>query len=300
MRKLFTLVCFCTIFPLLTSYASGQSQGEKNPAPTPAPTKNTQDFFGNALSDMDKAFNTSEPTLEDGYYLGRAVAANILAAYKPYTQNQELTRYVNRICQTLVINSSQPAVFKGYYTIILDTPEYNAFASPGGHIFITRGLVEASISEDTLAAVIAHELAHIILQHGLSMISDMSLSGEAAAMAQRAAELSNSPGAQRLMAFRNSVSGIIDTMMKNGYSRTQEYAADREAAVILAASGYDPEALVEILRVLQRVQSSQYGGFNTTHPTPAERITNVEGVARQYKSRVQDTRSYRVPRFKNK
>ena len=300
MRKLLTLVCFCTIFPLLTSYASGQSQGEKNPAPAPTPAPKNQDFFGNALSEMDKAFNTAEPTLEDGYYLGRAVAANILTAYKPYTQNQELTRYVNRICQTLVINSPKPAAFKGYYAIILDTPEYNAFASPGGHIFITRGLVEAAVSEDTLAAVVAHELAHIQLQHGLNMISDMSLSGEAATMAKRAAELSGNPGAQRLMTFRSSVSGIIDTMMKNGYSRTQEYAADREAAAILTASGYDPEALVEILKVLQRVQGSQRGGFNTTHPTPAERITNVEGVARQYKGRVQDTRSYRVPRFKNK
>jgi predicted Zn-dependent protease len=247
---------------------------------------------------MDRALNPSEPTLEDAYYLGRAVAANILVAYRPYTQNRELTRYVNRICQTLVINSSQPLLFKGYYVMILDSPEFNAFASPGGHIFLTRGLVEATTSEDMLAAVIAHELAHIILKHGLSMISDMSLSNEMSATAGRAADFSgNSPAAQRLMGFRSSVTSIIDTMMKNGYSQPQEYAADREAAAILVASGYDPQALVDMLRVLQRVQGSQTGGFNTTHPTPAQRIANVEGLVRQY--RIQDTRSYRVPRFRN-
>jgi predicted Zn-dependent protease len=157
--------------------------------------------------------------------------------------------------------------------------------------------VEAATSEDVLAAVIAHELAHIILRHGLSMISDMGLSNEMAATADRAADFSgNSPSAQRLISFRTSVSSIIDTMMRNGYSQPQEYAADREAVAILAAAGYDPRALVDMLRILQRAQRSQTGGFNTTHPTPAQRIANVEGVARQY--RIQDTRSYRVPRFR--
>jgi predicted Zn-dependent protease len=276
----FALVCLCIIFSFVT------------------PNTHGQDFFNDALSDMDRAFNPSEPTLEDAYYLGRAVAANIFAAYRPYTQNPGLTRYVNRICRTLAINSSQPVAFKGYYVIILDSPEFNAFASPGGHIFLTRRLVEVTTSEDMLAAVIAHELAHIILKHGLSMISDMGLTGEMAATADRAADFSgNSPSAQRLMSFRGSVTAIIDTMMKNGYSQPQEFAADREAVAILAASGYDPGALVDMLRVLQRAQRSQTGGFNTTHPTPEQRIANVEGLARQY--RVQDTRSYRVPRFRN-
>jgi predicted Zn-dependent protease len=248
---------------------------------------------------MDRAFNTSEPSLEDAYYLGRAVAANILAAYRPYIQNPELTRYVNRICQTLAINSSQPVAFKGYYVIILDSPEFNAFATPGGHIFLTRRLVEVTTSEDTLAAVIAHELAHIILKHGLSMITDMSLSNEMSATAGRASDFSgNTPAARRLMNFRGSVTSIIDTMVKNGYSQPQEYAADREAVAILAASGNDPGALVEILAILQRVQRQQIGGFNTTHPTPEQRIANIEAVTRQY--RVQDTRSYRVPRFRNR
>jgi predicted Zn-dependent protease len=279
MRTL-ALVCFCIIFPFVT------------------PDTHGQDFFNDALSDMERAFNPSEPTLEDAYYLGRAVAANIFAVYRPYTQNPGLTRYVNRICQTLVINSSQPVAFRGYYVIILDSPEYNAFASPGGHIFLTRRLVEAATSEDVLAAVIAHELAHIILKHGLGMISDMGLSSEMAAVAERAADFSgNSPAAQRLMIFRGSVTSIIDTMMKNGYSQPQEFAADREAMAILAASGYDPGALVDMLRILQRAQRTQRGGFNATHPTPEQRIANVEGVARQY--RIQDTRSYRVPRFRN-
>ena len=260
--------------------------------------RDARSFFDDAISDMEKAFSQNDFIPEDEYYLGRAVAANILAAYKPYTENPELTRYVNRICQTIVINSVQPVIFKNYSVIILDSNEFNAFASPGGHIFITRGLVESTASEDMLAAVIAHELAHIMLKHSIDVIELIRLNDQMAAMADRAAALAgNSEAAQRLLNFRNSVSSVLDILMKNGYSQAQEFEADREAAALLAASGYNPWALVEILQVLQRVQASQMGGFNATHPSPGERITNVEGSIRRY--RVEDTRSYRVPRFMN-
>jgi len=313
MKKL-TLFCIGTLFLLLTLYTGcqsqmqSQSQAQTQPQSqpqggrTPAPSvPNPGIFIDSAQSAMDKAFNDmeSEPSLEDAYYLGRAVAANIFGIYKPYTRNPELTAYLNKILQTLVINSSRPVAFKGYCIVILDSPEFNAFASPGGHIFLTKGLVEAATSEDTLAAVIAHELAHIILEHGLNMIKSMNFVYEAESLANRAAELSGkSVSAQRLLGFRSAVSSVMDTMVKNGYSQAQEFDADREAVKILAASGYNPGALTDMLQILQRVQGSQKGGFNDTHPSPAARSGAVQATVLQY--RVEDTRSYRVPRFKNK
>jgi predicted Zn-dependent protease len=230
--------------------------------------------------------------------LGRAVAANILAIYKPYNQNPELTRYLNRICQTLVINSSQPVSFNGYHVIILDSPEFNAFATPGGHIFVTKRLAATAASEDMLAAVIAHELAHITLQHSIAIINDVKFTDEMTATANRAASLAgeNSDAAKRLAYFRGSVNKAADTMMKNGYSQAQEFEADQEAVVLLAKSGYNPGALVEMLKVLQKTQSSQKGGFNTTHPSPTERIANVEKL--RYRTTNNDR--YRAPRFKDK
>ena len=296
MRKTLMLICL-VFFSLNTMYPQGQSLGGNNPA---FPGASGQSFFNDALSRADNAFNRMGFTPEDEYYLGRAVAANILAAYGPYTEDPDLTRYLNRICQVIVINSSQVEIFNGYHVMILDSPQFNAFASPGGHIFITRGLVEITTSEDTLAAIIAHELAHIILKHGLRLIDDMSLSNEMAAMADQAAQLAgrNSPGVKRLMDYRNSVSTIIDTMIKDGYSQTYEFEADREAVTLLAASGYDPGALMEMLKILQQVQSSQKGGFNTTHPSPEDRIANLEMSGRL--GRVQDSRSYRSPRFRKR
>ena len=254
------------------------------------------------FSTMSKAFDASEQdwTPEDEYYIGRAVGANILAAYKAYTKNQDLTLYLNRICQTLVINSSRPEIFNGYHVLVLDSNEYNAFATPGGHIFVTRGLVESAISEDALAAIIAHEISHIILRHGLSIINDMKINEEMAAMAQQAAAFSGNrnQGAQRALAMRNSVAGIIDTMLKNGYSRPQEFEADNAAAALLAASGYDPNGLLDMLRVLQKVQQSQKGGFNSTHPDPGQRIANLGNPGSRY--RVTDTKAFRTSRFKTK
>jgi len=287
MRKLPALL-FLTACFLVQPHIEGQSRGT-----------GTQNLVNDALSAMEKAFNDmdAEFTLEDEYYLGRAVAANILAVYKPYTRSPEMTQYLNRICQTLAIHSSQPVTFNGYHVIILDSPEFNAFASPGGHIFVTKGLVQAATSEDMLAAIIAHELAHIILKHSIEIINDMKLPAEMSAIADKAADFAgrNSSSAQRLMFFRNSVSKAMDTMLKNGYSQSQEFNADWEAMVLLAYAGYDSSALLDMLKVLQRVQRSQKGGFNTTHPSPAERIANVEKL----RYRVTDTRKYRAPRFKN-
>ena len=261
--------------------------------------RGTQSFFDDALSAMERAFSQEEFTPEDEYYLGRAVAANILAAYEPYTANPELTRYLNRICQTIVINSVQPVIFKDYSVLVLDSGEFNAFSSPGGHIFVTSFLVETAASEDMLAAVIAHELAHVMLKHSISIIDEFRLNDEMAALAEKARDFSgNTEAATRLMSFRNSVSAVIDALFKNGYSRAQEFEADREAAALLAAAGYYPAALVEMLKLLQQVEPSQKERFNTTHPSPEQRIANVSGWINRY--RVEDNRSYRVRRFKER
>jgi predicted Zn-dependent protease len=257
-------------------------------------------LFDDAIYRMERSFLEQEATsVVDAYYLGRAVAANIIAAYRPYTGNSELTRYLNMICQTIVINSAYPDLFNGYHVIILDSQDYNAFASPGGHIFITKGLVESTTSEDMLASIIAHELAHIMLKHGQTIIEDLRLHDEMSAMADQAIQFAgNSASARRLSYFRNSVAATVDALIKNGYSQEQEFDADAGAVVLLSAAGYNPIAFIEMLKVLQSVESSQKGGFSSTHPKAELRLENVDKFVNQY--RIQDTRSFRTTRFKNK
>jgi predicted Zn-dependent protease len=299
-KLLLTLFCVFACFSAQTAYGGGQSQAKKEPVEIKTTTQSVPGLAGNALFTLDNAVSSTddEMTPEDAYYLGRAVAANILSFYRPYTQNPELTRYLNRICQTIAINSPQPEIFNGYHVIILDSPEFNAFASPGGHILITKRLVDAAASEEMLAAVIAHEFAHILLLHGINIVSDMRLTDTLTATADRAAGIAarESQEAARAVLFRNSVISLLDVMMKNGYSQAQEFEADTAAITLLAAAGYKPEALVEMLKVLQQIQGSQRGGFNATHPSPADRLINAERMNNRY--RIQDTSSYRIPRFK--
>jgi len=264
-------------------------------------TSNTNPFSSGYTANPFSTAPSDDFTPVDTYYLGRAVAANIVKTYKPYTGNQEMTNYINRICQTIVINSFRQPTYNGYFVIVLDSNEFNAFASPGGHIFITKKLIESTTSEDMLAAVIAHELAHITLRHGTSIISDTKFENEMIAMADVAAAAAAklSPNAKKNLSFRDSVSKTADVMMKSGYSQTQEFEADIEAIELLSNAGYDPAALIDLLNVLQKSQGSQRNGFYSTHPLPVERIYNAErSPIRNLPAR--DTRQFRVPRFKNR
>ena len=243
------------------------------------------------------SYNDSDAySVLDAYYLGRTVAANILSYYKPYTGNPEATRYLNNICQALAINSSRPPAYNGYHVMILDSNEINAFASPGGHIFITKKLIEITTSEDMLAAVIAHELSHVMLRHSIAIIEDTKFEREMSSLADWAAGAAakNSEKAVQFTAFRGSVTKIVDTLLINGYSQQQEFDADREAITLLLKTGYNPSALMDMLKILQQIQGFQRIGLFSTHPAPALRIANIQGLL--YKTT--NTTQYRTERFK--
>jgi predicted Zn-dependent protease len=254
-----------------------------------------------ALSQMERAFESTQEgmTAEDDYYTGRAVAAGILNSYKIDKGNPGLTRYLNKICLALTVNSRQPVVYNGYHVEILDSNEINAFATPGGHIFLTRGLVECADSEDALAAVIAHEVAHIQLRHAAGIIENQRLVQDLTNTANRAASIAarNLSPRERAVLFGESVTEAINVLLKNGYAQSQEFEADQAAAALLRNAGYEPSSLVEVLKILERDQKNHPGGFNLTHPSPSLRITNAERYVRGYQTR--DTRSYRQARFRS-
>jgi predicted Zn-dependent protease len=247
---------------------------------------------------MDQGLSSAEDlSPEEEYYLGRAVAANILKRYAPYQGNPELTAYLNQICGALVVNSPQPTWFNGYHLILLDTEEINAFATPGGHIFITRGLAEAVDSEDTLAAVIAHELAHIHRRHGAALIKDMRLTEDLSASADRVLRIAGRGASPEdpMRLLTGQIRELVNVLVVNGYSQAQEFEADAEALSLLASAGYTPASLIEVLQILERTQGTHPGGLNATHPPPALRIANAEKTLHQYL--VPDTRSFRLDRY---
>ncbi|MDR3334049.1 MAG: M48 family metalloprotease [Treponema sp.] len=231
---------------------------------------------------------------EDAYYLGRAVGATILTRYKIYTEAPELTIYLNKICNTLVINSPKPELYNGYHVAILDSPEINAFATTGGHIFITRGLLECANSEDALASVIAHELAHIQLRHSMDVIETNRLAQSLQGIASSAAK--NAAAGDPALVFDTSIRDVVNTMVMTGYSQEQEFEADATALSLLATAAYEPSSLIDMLKVLDKNQPRHAGGFNKTHPAPVLRISHLSWTVRRYS--VPDTRSFRWDRFR--
>ena len=233
-------------------------------------------------------------TPEQEYYIGRAVGANILGMYRIYDRDWDLVLYLNRICRAITINSPRPDIYNGYHVAILDSDEINAFATPGGHIFVTRGLIACTDSEDSLAGVIAHEVAHIQLQHGLKAIKNARASQ--ALIQTGAAVASETMNLGELTdVFTESIGDIVNTLVTSGYSQSQEFEADNTAISLMAGAGYDPGGLLTMLGQIQKNYDGSGRGFGKTHPTPAQRITNAEKTLGKFS--VQDTKSFRRNRY---
>jgi predicted Zn-dependent protease len=244
-------------------------------------------------ADSVKAANSLTP--ENEYYLGRAVAANIAGKYTVYNGSPALVTYLNKICNTLVINSPRPDIYKGYHVAVLDTQEINAFATPGGHIFVTRGLIACAPNEDALASVIAHEIAHIQLRHALTSIRNARyLNAAVSGALAGVGEVAGANAKELAGVMSDSVNEVITTMVVNGFSKSQELEADTTALALLASAGYQPSSILDMLRSLEQKQQSGQG-FSKTHPSPADRITNVNKSLRKYS--ISDTRSFRERRY---
>jgi predicted Zn-dependent protease len=218
-------------------------------------------------------------TDQEEYYLGRAVAATILAQYRLY-QNDRLTRYLNEIGQSLALASDRPFTFGGYRFAVLDSSELNALSCPGGTILVTRGMVLKAQNEEELSAILAHEIGHVSNRDGSKAIQQsrwmevITLLGTEAAKKASGAELT-----KLVSLFEGSVQDVVKTLMVKGYSREQEENADQSALVIMQRLGYDPNGLVDFLERLSKDQSEgRKQGLLTTHPGLSERVSQARSL----------------------
>lgn len=233
-----------------------------------------------ATSLVDATVKISEAvqdlTPEQEHYIGRTVGATILQAY-PMHEAQAATRYLNLLGQSLVKVSGATETFSGYHFVVLDSPEINAFAAPGGFIFITRGMLRLCNSEEMVAAVLAHEIAHVELKHGLQAIKTSRLTSATALLAVEGAKSVGSPEFRQLTSlFGESIQDAVTTLVDKGYSRATELEADRTAVLILERSGYAAAPLLTLLEAMERTNQAQGGfAFLKTHPAPPDRLTEL-------------------------
>jgi len=204
----------------------------------------------------------------------------VLSRYRPYT-DESANHYLNLVGQSLAQASDRPETFGGYHFLLIDSPEINAFAAPGGFILVSRGLLRCCTSEDALAAVLAHEIGHVQGKHGLRAIQTGRLSSALTLLAGEGLKNFGGEELGRLTeAFEGSVGDIVQTMMNSGYSRALEREADQAAVQMLRRVGYDPHALVDMLIVMDSRLEPGRMDFAKTHPDPKDRIREIEPLVR--------------------
>jgi predicted Zn-dependent protease len=196
--------------------------------------------------------------------MGRDVASRLLGA-APLVADPQLQRYVNSVGRWLAAQTERPDL--PWQFGVLDHPNVNAFAVPGGTIFITRGLLDRMRNEAELAGVLGHEIVHVLRKHHLKAIqkgAQTALAGDALSTALK----------DRGGAARDKLIALGAEVYSRGLDKSDELEADRLGVVIAARAGYDAYGLPSVLQALQAMsaQDSTLALMFKTHPAPGERL----------------------------
>ena len=214
--------------------------------------------------------------------LGQQSYQQILKQY-PIYKDEKLRAYVQQVGEKLASNSHRSNL--QYQFFVVDSADINAFALPGGYIFINRGLLAYLNSEAEMAAVLGHEIGHVTARHGVrqqSQAAAWNILGQAVA-------IGTGVGAA------GDLTNVVGNAVVSGYGRDMELEADGLGAQYLARSNYNPEAMVEVVEVLktqdefardqaarkgEEPKASGYHGLFDTHPDNDTRLQQVIGPAR--------------------
>ncbi len=188
--------------------------------------------------------------------LGRSMAENIIKAKIPLLNDPAKQLYVNRIGNRMAQVSDRRDIMVHF--IVLDSPLLNAFALPGGYVYVTSGLLD-KLDESELAALLAHELGHLSLKHPVKKMQ--STLGDEFLMALALFDFTQKDPlfAQQI----NSASKTVFDLLSRGYSQEEEVSADRLALTYLERVGYDPLGLVRVLGILKKETGPKGRVFET-------------------------------------
>ena len=200
--------------------------------------------------------------------IGDRLAAQLNATV-PLVQDPALTHYVNQLGLLLARNSARPELDYRFY--IIDTDAVNAFALPGGHVYVNRGLVERTRDVSELSAVLAHEIGHVAARHGARNLQRQMRTGSVVSVLYEMI-LGREPEFLNQDALK-----LGPALWTASNSRADEEEADRLAVDYLVAAGVEPDGMVSFLsRLMEEERNDSTAGeeigWLATHPTTAQRV----------------------------
>ncbi|MBL4762630.1 MAG: M48 family metalloprotease [Gammaproteobacteria bacterium] len=230
---------------------------------------------------------------------GKSYHQQVLKQYRIY-RDQELQNYVTRLGEEIAAKSHRSQLAFRFF--VLDSPEVNAFAVPGGYIYITRGILAYMNSEAELAGVLGHEIGHVTARHSVrqqatstftNMLSEILLSGSGGS------------------ALAGNLINIAGSALTQGYGREHELEADRLGAEYLAKTGFDPHLMIDVVGILKNQEEFEkvrakaenrksriYHGVFSSHPDNDKRLQEVVAAAKIFKNK--QNRSIKEKEFLNR
>jgi hypothetical protein len=219
--------------------------------------------IGDIMADAEKLKDLLRVGPVDRFYLGRRGVASRISGQSFYPPSHPIVRYVRSVLGTIAMYSRMPYAYRGYILFVVDDPEVNLYVAPGGIVLVYRGMLDMIDSEDELALLLAHELAHVELDHGFSHIS----------MGEGRKFLEKTTG-------KAGAGGILGGLLEwadNGYGVDMEVEADYRGVEMAARAGYDPRALVMALEKLKKLKG-HYGGEGYPPDRAAKVRSKVGGM----------------------
>lgn len=209
---------------------------------------------------------------------GRLLAVKILQRF-PLLQDKKITYYVNQVGKSVALFAGRSDIV--YHFGVLDTDTINAFAAPGGYIFITKGALKLMQNEAELAAVLGHEIGHVNHKH---IMKELPPPRDTSSFADRLAALLVARGTAVSTAFSKVVGQAANLLFKKGYKIKEEYQSDRSAVSYIYETGYYPAALLDFLRRMDAYQqANQQAVVYHTHPPTGDRIKRLEELIKKDK-----------------
>jgi predicted Zn-dependent protease len=281
-----TVMVLAALFVSPTTLFADDKKANNNPQPAQASTESGVSAPKGKLTDDENPLMIGKRNINShqiNFYslnkevaMGRQLAADVDRQGK-FVEDPVVSEYVNRVGQNLALHSDAKIPF----TIkVLDSDDVNAFALPGGFLYVNKGAILAADSEAELAGVMAHEIAHVAARHGVEQASKATLANYAMI------PLIFMTGGLGYIAYQAAQIGVPLTFLK--FSRNIETEADKLGAQYLWAAGYDPNNFLSFFEKLEKKEKHKPGTLSKlfgTHPPTPDRIVKVHDLLARFPDR---------------